>query len=355
METNDVLYPFIKDLKIEKLRFMEKNRVLGFDVIKTIAIYFIVIYHFGGVDFGQVINGYYHININKVLQVLLSAGVPLFLMVNGALVADKQWDKKQYVKKGIKWIFLAYFWMFFFYFLIYPILGLEERESLHVLLTPRAHRIYWFLFNLGLIYIVHPFIRTNKKIITFITLFLLFIPFISNLLWDFYIYFNPNISAPGWSHFGLASLYTFFYFYLGWFLKEKSLKKSYAGLLFVVSWALLIFDVIVHSNNLHLIFDGVNALFPTIGAMLLSITIFMMLKGYNSSRKLVCSYFSFIGRNTMGIYVFHMFFILILRKYALPEILPPPVAVLISALIVNLTALLAHYLNKTLIGNLLKA
>lgn len=337
--------------------FMKKNtdRVLGFDVIKTIAIYFIVIYHFRGVDFGQILNGCYHININKILQVLLSAGVPLFLMVNGALVADKPWDTKKFITKGIKWIFLAYFWMFFFYFLVYPILGLEERESLHVLLTPRAHRIYWFLFNLGLIYIVHPFIRTNKRIILFITLFLLFIPFISNLLWDFYIYFNPNISAPGWSHFGLASLYTFFYYYLGWFLKEKNLKICYAGLLFIISWALLIFDVIVHSNNLHQIFDGVNALFPTIGAMLLSITIFMMLKDYNSSCKWVCTYFSFIGRNTMGIYVFHMFFILVLRKYFLPEVLPSPVAVLISVFIINLTALLAHYLNKTHINYLLKA
>lgn len=32
---------------------MEQNRIIGFDIIKSLAIFFVVIYHFGCVDFGK--------------------------------------------------------------------------------------------------------------------------------------------------------------------------------------------------------------------------------------------------------------------------------------------------------------
>lgn len=269
-------------------------------------------------------------------------------MVNGALVGEKEWTKWKYCNKGIKWIFLAYFWMFFFYFLVYPILGFEPMQDWHILLTPRAHRIYWFLFNLGIIYISWPYIK--KWLYKPIFIGLLICPFVTNLVWDIVIYLNPNIIVPNWGHFGLYGLYTFFFFILGYLLRKcdvSKLPKIILVLCGLIAWSMLIFDVIVHSNNTHSIFDGVNALFPTMGAGLLSFVLFVFLKNIDTKSRAFKRYISFIGRNTIGIYIFHMFFILLLRHIGLPDIVNTFIAVFLSAFIVNLTALISNSLMKT--------
>ena len=324
----------------------DNKRKLGYDLIKTVAIVFIVIYHMGGVNFGSITDTGYNININKILQVIVSAAVPLFLMINGALVAEKTWSAQKFVTKGVKWLFLAYFWMFFFYFFVYPLLGFELMQDIHILLTPRMHRIYWFLFNLGIIYIVHPFIRKRKVFVILLMVVLLLFPFLSNIVWDVILYRDPKIIAPSWSHFGLYGLYTFFFFYLGDILKNKNLSRMAIPVLFIGGWLLCIFDVIVHSNNLHRVFDGVNALFPTIGALLLSVSLFFAFKDADIDNLTIRKYIEFIGRNTMGIYVFHMFFILALRQ-VLPPVIPSIYAIIISLCIVNITAVISHLICKS--------
>ena len=193
---------------------------------------------------------------------------------------------------------------------------------------------------------VHPFIRSCRMCVTILMAILIICPFLTNLIWDIVLFCNPKIVAPSWSHFGLYGLYTFFFFYLGDILKNKNLSRMAIPVLFIGGWLLCIFDVIVHSNNLHRVFDGVNALFPTIGALLISVALFFWLKEVDTKKSYIRNYIEFIGRNTMGIYVFHMFFILALRQILPPEI-PYIYAILISLCIVNVTAVISNFICKT--------
>lgn len=56
---------------------MEQKRIIGFDIIKCLAIFFVVIYHFGCVDFGKYEGGYFP-NSTKIFYELFASSVPLF-------------------------------------------------------------------------------------------------------------------------------------------------------------------------------------------------------------------------------------------------------------------------------------
>ena len=60
-----------------------QNRIFGYDLIKTIAIFMIVFYHLGGIDIGTIESGKYFLpNFNQFVLSICAASVPLFLMVH---------------------------------------------------------------------------------------------------------------------------------------------------------------------------------------------------------------------------------------------------------------------------------
>ena len=84
-----------------------QDRIFGYDLIKTIAIIIIVFYHLGGIDYGDIETGHFYLpNLNKFLSALCAAGVPLFFMVNGALVIPKNLHWKQLLFKVFHLLFL---------------------------------------------------------------------------------------------------------------------------------------------------------------------------------------------------------------------------------------------------------
>ena len=85
-----------------------QDRIFGYDLIKTIAIIMIVFYHLGGIDYGDIETGHCYLpNLNKFFSALCAAGVPLFFMVNGALV----------IPRNLHWKLLLFksFHLYFFY------------------------------------------------------------------------------------------------------------------------------------------------------------------------------------------------------------------------------------------------
>ena len=218
--------------------------------------------------------------------------------------------------------------------------------------------VYWFLFTLGVLYGINAVVK-YFKIGKWLALFLLFTPFLSNQIWSIVVLFNPDIVIPFWGHWGIFTLYSYLYFYLGNYLKQKSLGGfcyvSALIFLFIVGWCLLILDVFVYSNYDNVIYDGVNSSFCTLGALLLSSSVFLLVKDIkhlNNSylQKIV----SFVGRNTMGIYVFHIFFIMLLRRFVLPVTVSPIVAISLSFCIVVFSSFISEFLCKTPVKFLFK-
>ena len=148
-----------------------QDRIFGFDLIKTIAIFMIVFYHMGGIDIGTMKSGLYHFpNFNKFLLSFCSASVPLFLMVHGALILPKHLNLKESILKASKMLLLFLFGKVILQYVILENCFSIEEEMVH----------FWFLGTLGIVYLV-SYMMNQSKWLCYIILFLLILyPFLSN-------------------------------------------------------------------------------------------------------------------------------------------------------------------------------
>ena len=94
------------------------KRIFGYDLIKALAMFLVVFYHFNMLDFGFQPNTFYVPNINKLFQIFCAAGVPLFFMVNGALTINKKTSLKKVTTKIFRIFLIAVFWTLFLVFLL---------------------------------------------------------------------------------------------------------------------------------------------------------------------------------------------------------------------------------------------
>lgn len=201
---------------------MDGKRIFGYDTIKALAMLFVVIYHFGSINYGVVSGeGWYIPNIPKVLLSLCSAGVPLFFMVNGALTANKPTTIEKVAKKSGRLLFVAIFWTLFFTCLINPLLYGRQMPSIM-----QFYSYYWFLYTLVLLYFVNWFFL-DKPVLRKILVSIIFVfPFVTNFVWTFIVACDSNLQMPSWGHTVFFSLYAIVYYYLGRLLSNKKYPPS---------------------------------------------------------------------------------------------------------------------------------
>ena len=87
---------------------MKKSYVLYYDVIKIIAAFMVCFYHLGLLDVGTVSESFYFPNLNKLILNLCSMSVPLFFMVNGALMLRRPYTLNEVIKRFLKIIYTQY-------------------------------------------------------------------------------------------------------------------------------------------------------------------------------------------------------------------------------------------------------
>ncbi len=82
--------------QIQSCQFDGRN--YGIDIMKILSAFMVVFYHFGHrkYEFFEACN--YVPNINYILQTLVAFSIPLFFMVNGALLLNKTYDNL-FIKK----------------------------------------------------------------------------------------------------------------------------------------------------------------------------------------------------------------------------------------------------------------
>lgn len=287
---------------------MEKDnsRIFGYDLIKTIAIFMIVFYHLGGEDYGVVVPGEYYLpNTAKFFSAFMAASVPLFLMVNGALIIPRNWNFHQAAIHAVRLLFLYLFWKLLLQDLICKcIFGIQE-EMVH----------FWFLRTLAIIYLLVSFFAKHPICRKVLLVSLLIFPFLSNLTGDLVAYFRPDIVLPSFAHSGLFTLYTLLYFYLGWMLKDYKWQLWKSLLSILLGLFLVNFEVVAMSNNTGSVYDSVNAAFPTIGALFTSVGIYQLLKDIVFPSANIQKAITYIGKNTLGIFFFHVPIIFVLRDF----------------------------------------
>ena len=165
---------------------MEKSRILTLDIHRIIAVLSVIMIH---------ISAGFVINYDKASEEFLAGnifdsisrmGVPLFIMVSGALMLDEAKEitfKNQIFKKIKNVITLIILWAFFYamvYQVLLPVLdGDIPNLRMFILAIIDGHYHMWFLYMIIGLYLITPFVRCiaqkeNKKLVlAFIILSLL--------------------------------------------------------------------------------------------------------------------------------------------------------------------------------------
>lgn len=87
-----------------------KERFVYLDFIKVLAIYFVCFYHYNNFQIDILSNPSFLTYSSYFIKCISSTGVPLFFMVNGALMLTRKYDLKKHTKKIINIIALTVIW-----------------------------------------------------------------------------------------------------------------------------------------------------------------------------------------------------------------------------------------------------
>ncbi len=295
----------------EKSLQPNSGRYISLDIIKLLSACMIVFYHLDAyVNLGSFTDGVYNISFPQIVMCLCSCSVPLFFMVNGALMLNKEYTtEKVYIKAA--------------------------RVALIILVWQIVEFPDWFMRTLIILFLLYPILnkldKAKNKIWRNLVMLALFVfPFLYNLIMVGMQHWAPDFSVvilgktlslqtlPIKS--GFFTLYSILYFLLGGIMFRKKLNNVISAISLLIGWALVIFDVIVSSNYSGTIQDGVNTCFPTVGALLISIGIFNLMRNFDNikSEKFI-GCVSKLGQYILPIYLFHVHIIFKIYIFILPS------------------------------------
>ena len=267
----------------------ESKRLYYLDMIKIISAFMITFYHtaYYKLDYGFSAGIMYFPNFNRFFMCLCAMSVPLFFMVSGALMLHKRHPIKYLTYKVFKIVLIIAVW----YITDFPV---------------------WFFLTLIALYALTPLLQwlyDRHRWIVFIIMSGLFImPFTYNYAITAIKLCGINASI-GLKRTGLFTLYSVLYYLLGALLvNSRTWKRGLSILCIVSGWALVVAEVTILTNIEGVMFDGVNASFPTIGALLMAAGVFGLLKSF-SYKGAAVRFTEFVSPYILSIYVMHIIII----------------------------------------------
>ena len=280
----------------------QRDREEYIDILKVIAAFFTVFYHFAyyKLDYGIVAaSSVYYPNANRVFMCLAACCVPIFFMVNGSLLLCKKRTWKSMYAKALKILVLTVVWSF----LEFP---------------------SWFFKTLTILYILFPLFQyfyEKKRALYYAVVLLIFsFPFSYNAILLLLKIRCPylelhllgrTVNINNTSVTGFFTMYSILYFLLGPILSKKVIPIGYGIAAMVTGIGLVVFECTTYTNMRGTIYDGVNAAFPTYGALLLSVGIFIAVKQVAKRR---LRFLDPIRYQILPIYLLHMMIIHLIGK-----------------------------------------
>ena len=279
---------------LPKKEIQSQDRKSYLDVLKIIAAFLTVFYHFAyyKLDYGfDLMQEAYFPNFNRIVMCFASCCVPVFFMVNGTLLFGKQRSWKNVYVKALKILVLTTVW---------SLIGFPS----------------WFFKTLIVLYILFPifqYMYTEKRwMYSAIILMVLVFPFGYNAIIlilkmtvpDMIIHvLGRTVVIKDLSVTGLFTMYSIYYFLIGPVLASKKVPTIYGVVSSIAGLGLVVFECVSYTVINRTMYDGVNAAFPTYGALLLSLGLFIIAKNIiRKENKIV----RLIKSQILSIYLMHM-------------------------------------------------
>jgi len=330
----------------------EKTRVFGYDALKALAAFFVVLFHCGMVDFGYHEGEYYYPTVSQVIWLFTVCGVPLFFAVNGALTVSRNYDLKKTAVKVGRLLLVAVFWGF----VANCISALRHHTVLHV--SYGSLHYYWFLYSLAYFYIINFVLSLFPQWSRWMCVAALIIfPFITNFIWNIIMFSDPSVALPRWGHVGVYTMYGLVYLYAGDFFAHHKTKKYVPIVCIIIGMLLMIFEVIAVVNYKQQQYPGANYGFPSLGALFLTIGLFVWIKDINIRDGILKRYILFLANNVLGIYIFHMLLMALvgtLFKGIANLTFHPIIVILMAFSYMTVSALISEFIRKSPLAFLLK-
>lgn len=322
------------------------------DFLKTLSIFFVIFYHFLLFDYNIFQNPNAETYFGFFFRAISACGVPLFFMVNGALMLNRPFQLKKHIKKIITLLLLAAIWNAILIFITIPVTH-EYLSAAELWDALKNYKLgwtnhLWFIQALVCIYLIFPLLKAaydkdvSKK--THYCLFFLIIAFILafgntllNIPWHIYEYLDTvkvHGSVPN-GYFAKIIDINFFeqinplrptsgyaavYFLIGgYFHKNREhLKNKFHSFILAFSIPICLLAIgfygIMLSRMSWSVWDTVWNSYDSIFTLCMCSAIYL-LSIKLSFPPLLSRFLAAFGANTLGIYFIHRFIGLFFQQY----------------------------------------
>lgn len=285
------------------------NRNFKYDLIRTIAIIFVVFVHALGLVNKAVVQNMPFGKLIQSIYDIVNGGVPLFIMISGALLLGKVEPVGDFFRKRMNKILLPFLlWSFVCCTIHYVQDGgrsvIECLTSFVAkLMTGDIHTIYWYVYMIIGLYLITPFLRvvvqSNRNLILYLTALLLLVTISKELFPKLVILSRMTNANSG----------ALFYFVFGFVAVEYLQPREHFARVSRIAFLLLFISNIV----IRIVFDYKSelihiALFISLYCALIS------LKLKNQCDTVLCRVVSEISKMSYGIYLSHFMLISVVVK-----------------------------------------
>ena len=343
---------------------MEQKRTTYLDFLRTAACVLVVGTHVSASFIQELPVDSLNFKIMNAFDCFSILGVPLFVMISGALMLSTQYKediRKLYGKKILRLALIYFFWFLFYNIVNFIEDGtsvsfenIKQEIILDALLGKGIYHL-WFLPMLISLYLITPFLRSFtsdlKKCLWFLGLYTFF-----GLVIPTAILFDFPYRTIVLSLYDRLDNYLFTgylgYYVLGHVLHEflPKLKKNYLPAIAVVG--LVSFGTEVFVCNLYSERKGELSVIlnnPLLLTAFLSATAIFILAKHISFKK--GDIWKWLQQFTLGIYFLHPFILMMLRKTEWTTLFAPAaISIPLSVALVTILTFIPIYLLSKIPG-----
>ena len=299
---------------------MNKDRFLFADVLRSIAIFFVILIHttctyLTNSVLGNDVLGY---NLALLLDSIICIAVAIFFMVSGCFLIKKDnLINKKHFKRVFKRILQLLFWtvIYLLFLKYYMKWDINLSYSLKAMFFNNQVTHLWFMYPLISLYLLSPIVSKlyyslDNKQINYLLIVTFVIPLIVKTFLQFYTFISIPLFAVGFSEFG--------YFILGKYIFDNRdiLRKKFSIYVpLVIAILGLILILIYAKYNIYRFGMGDKPFydysrFPVALYCVSFYTIFVYLENkFKKLPKVIKNIITNVGQNSGGIYFIHMLFI----------------------------------------------
>lgn len=312
---------------------IKSNRYLSYDVLRVMALFFVILHHAAAyliINFKTAPGNEYL--ISNMVQFIVFAGVPIFVLLSGALLLneDKKFDTKTFYKESFLFlVLLTIGWTIFyglFYAVILPMLSGQPiviNNFFMYLLSFKGsdYPHLWYMYMIIGLYLLIPVLRLfvkreNKNYILILIFGSILVQFIPNYL--NFLTTGLDVTLVHFvNSFYLYPLMGFLpYLLVGWYLTNFKLSKRNR----LIIYALAIIIVVGSFIALQLGYDMRD---PTlyglsIASLLWGSAIFLLVTTILDDRKTGSNTLISMSKLAFGVYIIHVIFLEIFLRFILP-------------------------------------